>query len=166
MKIKVAGTVNDSIVDGPGIRYTIFTQGCSHKCPGCHNPQTHDPEGGQLRDIEDIFGEVKANPLLRGITLSGGEPFEQPVPCIELVKRCKTIGLDIWAYTGYLFEEIYEGKLGQAACDLLCLCDVIVDGSYMQDLKTLGLRFRGSSNQRIIDVEKTLENKSIVEIEL
>ena len=164
MDIRIAGIVNDSIVDGPGIRLTIFTQGCSHKCPGCQNPQTHDFNGGELTTTDAILAKVAGNPLLKGITLSGGEPFEQAAPLIEIVKAVKERGLDVWAYSGYLFEELVEGKAGPLAIELLMLCDVLVDGPFVQDLKTFSVKWRGSSNQRVIDVPASLAAGSAVDM--
>ena len=100
MRISLSGVTGDSIVDGPGLRLTIFTQGCLHHCPGCHNPQTHDPEGGSWADTEDILAAAAENPLLDGITLSGGDPFLQPVPCLALAEGAHKIGLNVWTYTG------------------------------------------------------------------
>ncbi|MGI6221828.1 MAG: anaerobic ribonucleoside-triphosphate reductase activating protein [Coriobacteriales bacterium] len=163
MQVRIAGTVNDSIVDGPGIRFSIFTQGCSHHCPGCQNPQTWDFEGGELVDTDDLLAKIAKNPLLKGITLTGGEPFEQPEPLIELSRACHERGLDAWAYSGYTFEEIVGGAAGDAARELLSECDVLVDGLFVEDLKTLGLKWRGSSNQRVIDVPASLDAGSVVE---
>ena len=164
MDIRIAGIVNDSIVDGPGIRLTIFTQGCSHKCPGCQNPQTHDFNGGELTTTEEILAKIDGNPLLKGITLSGGEPFEQAAPLIEIVKAVKARGLDVWAYSGYLFDELIEGKAGPLAVELLKLCDVLVDGLFVQELKTFSAKWRGSSNQRVIDVPASLAAGSAVDM--
>ncbi len=108
MRISLSGVTGDSIVDGPGLRLTIFTQGCLHHCPGCHNPQTHDPEGGSWADTEDILAAAAENPLLDGITLSGGDPFLQPVPCLALAEGAHKIGLNVWTYTGYTWEALLE----------------------------------------------------------
>ena len=94
-KLRIAGIVNDSIVDGPGMRLAVFTQGCHRYCPGCHNPHTWDPNGGQDISIEEILQRVDQNPLLSGVTLTGGEPFEQPEPLIELVKELKKRCLEV-----------------------------------------------------------------------
>ena len=145
MEIRIAGTVNDSIVDGPGIRFSIFTQGCSHHCPGCQNPPTWNPDA-----------TIARNPLLKGVTLTGGEPFEQAEPLIALCRACHERGLDVWAYSGYTFEELVAGKAGTAARELLELCDVLVDGLFVEELKSLSLKWRGSSNQRVIDVPASL----------
>lgn len=154
MRIRIAGTVSDSIVDGTGLRYTIFTQGCCHHCPGCHNPETHDPEGGKAMDTDEIIAEFKKNPLMSGITLSGGEPFLQAKACLELAKAAHAIGRDVWAYTGYTLEEL-RGMADADVDALLDEIDVLVDGRFVMEERSLELRFRGSKNQRIIDMKKT-----------
>ena len=143
MQIRIAGIVQDSIVDGEGIRLTVFTQGCPHACPGCHNPETHDFNGGRMVDTAEIAAMMDANPLLDGVTLSGGEPFCQPGACIEIAAAAHLKGLNVWCYTGYTIEEL-EGH------PLLNEVDVLVDGRYMEEQRTLELPFRGSRNQRII----------------
>ena len=106
MKLRIAGTVGDSIVDGPGLRLTVFTQGCPHHCPGCHNPQTHDFSGGYDATVEELFAQYRENPLLRGVTLSGGEPFCQPAPLAELARLVHGAGGDVFCYTGYTYEQL------------------------------------------------------------
>ena len=161
MKISVNGITGDSIVDGTGFRLTIFTQGCPHHCEGCHNPQTHDPAGGAWADTEDILSAITENPLLDGITLSGGEPFLQPVPCLALAKGTHALGLNVWAYTGYTWEALFaENDADRLA--LLKEIDILVDGPFILEERSLELRFRGSRNQRIIDVKKSLAANSIV----
>ena len=152
MRILIAGTASDSIVDGTGLRFTIFTQGCCHHCPGCHNPETHDLNGGKEMDTEDIIAEFKKNPLMSGITLSGGEPFLQPQACLELAKATHTIGRDVWAYSGYTLEEL-RGMADADVDALLDEIDVLVDGRFVMEERSLELRFRGSRNQRIIDMK-------------
>ena len=159
-QIKLSGTAKESIVDGVGIRYTIFTQGCPHNCKGCHNPQTHDYTKGYYQTVESLFQEIKLNPLLRGITLSGGEPFSQAQPLIELVKRVKEIGKDVWAYSGYTYEELQNGATS-CSIELLELIDVLVDGQFQLDKRDLTLKFKGNKNQRIIDCNKTKLNGEI-----
>lgn len=160
MRIKISGVVNDSIVDGAGFRLTVFTQGCPHHCPGCHNPQTHDPEGGFWSDTEDILRVAKENPLLDGITLSGGDPFEQPLPCADLAEGAHRLGLNVWTYTGYTWEALLaEGGDKQK---LLEVTDILVDGPFLEQERSLELRFKGSRNQRTIDVKKSLESGEIV----
>ena len=145
MKIRIAGIVPESYVDGEGIRFTIFMQGCLRNCRGCHNPETHALDGGKILDTAEIIAEIKKNPLLTGITLSGGEPLLQIAPALELAKTAKSLGLDVWLYTGYKFEEIPND-----ADELLKFVDVVVDGEYIEELRNLELEFRGSENQRII----------------
>ena len=150
MEIRIAGTVDDSIVDGPGIRYTVFVQGCSHHCPGCHNPHTHDFAGGRVVDTEEIVAQLRGNPLLDGLTLSGGEPFEQPDACAELARQAHALGLNVWCYTGYKYEQLLAGDASRQA--LLSELDVLVDGPFLLAERSLDLLYRGSRNQRIIDV--------------
>ena len=154
MNIRIAGTVNDSIVDGPGYRYTIFTQGCPHHCPGCHNPQSHDFEGGRVVDTETILRQVRENPLLDGITLSGGEPFCQPEACRALAEAAHDLGMSVWCYTGYTWEKLMQ-EADPARLALLEAVDVLVDGPFILAQKSLELKFCGSRNQRLIDVRKT-----------
>lgn len=156
MKIRIAGVVNDSIVDGPGLRYTIFVQGCSHNCPGCQNPQTHDPNTGKETDTETIIAEIKKNPLLSGITLSGGEPMEQPEACLALAKAAHALGLSVWCYTGYTIEEL-ESMNHPNQITLLKEVDTLVDGPFILAEKSLNLEFRGSRNQRIIHMKQKKE---------
>lgn len=160
MKIRIAGTVNDSIVDGPGLRFTVFTQGCSHHCPGCHNPETHDPTGGKEEDTAEIISKMKKNPLLSGLTLSGGDPLEQAVPCLELAKAAHGVGLNVWTYTGYTWEALTE-KNDADQMALLRETDVLVDGPFIQTQKSLELDYCGSKNQRLIDVPATLKSGAI-----
>ena len=151
MKLKIAGIVDDSIVDGEGIRLTVFTQGCPHHCHGCHNPQTWSLDGGHEVDTEEIVQKLKENPLLSGITFSGGEPFLQPAPLAEIARAAHKLGLDVWSYTGFTLEELEKRTDVQ---QLLNEVDVLVDGPYVEALRDLTLRFRGSSNQRIIDLKE------------
>lgn len=161
MRISLSGVTGDSIVDGPGLRLTIFTQGCLHHCPGCHNPQTHDPEGGSWADTEDILAAAAENPLLDGITLSGGDPFMQPVPCLALAEGAHKIGLNVWTYTGYTWEALWEENAPEKIA-LLKETDVLVDGPFLLAERSLELRFCGSRNQRLIDVKKSLAEDKVV----
>lgn len=151
MKIRISGIVNDSVVDGPGFRLAVFTQGCPHHCAGCHNPQTHDFEGGREIDTQEIIEKLRGNPLLDGITLSGGEPFCQGAACAELASAAHALGLNVWTYSGYTYEQLLAGDAEQRA--LLAETDVLVDGLFVLPQRTLELRFRGSANQRLIDVK-------------
>lgn len=161
MKLRIAGTVNDSIVDGPGLRYAVFTQGCPHDCPGCHNPQTHDFSGGKDIDTSEILAQIRKNPLLDGLTLTGGEPFCQCTACIALAQGAHAHGLNVWCYSGYTFEELINGKAEWRL--LLQNIDMLVDGPFLLEKRSLDCRFRGSSNQRLIDVPKSLVANRAIE---
>lgn len=154
MNLQIAGTVPESIVDGKGIRYALFVQGCPHHCPGCHNPQTHPFEGGEERSVEAIFEEFQRDPLLKGITFSGGEPFCQPGPLAALARKVHAAGRDVTVYTGYTYEQLVE-KHDPDIDALLAETDVLIDGPFVEALKNLELRFRGSENQRLIDMQQT-----------
>ncbi|MGL5642111.1 MAG: anaerobic ribonucleoside-triphosphate reductase activating protein [Paraclostridium sp.] len=164
MRIRLASPITfDSIVDGPGLRMVLWTQGCNHNCKGCHNPQTHDIDGGYIEDSDNIIKQIQNLKLHRGITLSGGEPFMQGEALVGVAKACKENKLDVWAYTGYTFEELIDKKNPSYFNNLNLLrnIDVLVDGKFIEAKKDISLKFRGSSNQRIIDVEKTLDLKKI-----
>lgn len=168
MEIRLAGKVSESIVDGTGFRYAIFTQGCPHKCEGCHNPQTHDFNGGHIEDTDDILREILRDPLLDGVTFSGGEPFCQCVPLANLADKIhKTSGLNIISYTGFTYEYLIENSNGENYFfDLLSKLDFLVDGKFEKDKRSLELRFRGSSNQRFIDVQQSLKSGKTVVIDI
>lgn len=163
-QIRIAGIVQESIVDGPGIRLVVFAQGCKHHCLGCHNPETHSFEGGQLITIEELLGMMKRNPLLDGITLSGGDPFEQAIAFAELARETRKIGLNVVTYTGYTYEYLEKtSSVREDWAALLNETDILVDGRFELEKKSLMLKFRGSENQRIIDVKRTRkENKLIM----
>ncbi len=161
MKLRIAGTINDSVVDGDGYRYTIFTQGCPHHCHGCHNPETWDPAGGKDADTEELMAEIRANPLLEGVTFSGGEPFAQPAPLLHLAKEAHAQGLDVWSYTGYVLDELIAMRDPDVDA-LLNELDVLVDGPFVMAGRDLTLRFRGSRNQRVIDMNATRERGEVV----
>lgn len=162
-KIRISGIIEESIVDGPGLRYTVFTQGCPHHCPGCHNPQTHDFNGGKLKDISEIADSIAENPLLSGVTISGGEPFVQPKEVLELIKEIKKrANLGIMIYSGYTFEELAEMD-NPCVMEILKLADILTDGRFIEKEKDYELAYRGSRNQRVIDLKRTLaENKVIL----
>lgn len=158
MKIRMAGVVSESIVDGPGIRFTLFVQGCPHKCEGCHNPQTHDFSGGKDDDTDAILERILENPLLDGVTFSGGEPFCQAKPLADLAMKIKAAGLDVISYSGYTIEYLIKHSNSENGyMELLNEIDYLIDGPFILSLKSYEARFRGSTNQRIIDVKKTLE---------
>jgi anaerobic ribonucleoside-triphosphate reductase activating protein len=161
-QIKVAGIVKESIVDGPGIRMVVFAQGCKHKCKGCHNPNTHTFDGGELIEIDKIISDLKKNTLLDGVTLSGGDPFEQAEKFAVLAQEVKKIGLNVITYTGYTYEQLigYSSER-KGYRELLENTDMLVDGPFLMEEKSLLLKFRGSKNQRIIDVPNSIKNKKI-----
>lgn len=162
MKIRINGIIEESIVDGPGIRYVIFMQGCFHNCNGCHNPDTHSINGGFLKETDDILHSIKSNPLISGITFSGGEPMLHAGALSSFCNEIKALNKHIMVYSGFTFEEIIKdvNKL-----DFLSKCDVLVDGKFEKSRKNLLLTFRGSHNQRIIDVQKSLNFNEIYQIE-
>jgi anaerobic ribonucleoside-triphosphate reductase activating protein len=161
--IRLAGIVRESIVDGPGFRFTVFVQGCPHHCPGCHNPQTHDPAGGEDCDVETIMDEFVKDPLLQGLTLSGGEPMEQAEALLPLARAVRALGKNVVVFSGYTFEELLEkGKRDPAVLDLLRECFLLVDGRFVLAERDLTLLFRGSRNQRLIDVPRSLESGTAV----
>jgi len=161
--IRIAGIIKESIVDGPGIRMVVFAQGCKHRCPGCHNPETHSFDGGTLVTVDSIIDQAKKNPLLDGITFSGGEPFEQAEAFAVLAKEAKKLNLNIVTYTGYTYEYIVENFLNFSGWEvLLNETDILVDGRYEEDKRNLLLKFRGSENQRIIDIKRTKSENRIV----
>ena len=162
--IRIAGFVNDSITDGPGLRFALFTQGCPHNCEGCHNPQTHDIKGGYDISVEEIIKKIDENPLLSGVTLSGGEPIIQAENLIDLAKEIKKRKLNLALYSGFTFEQLIE-KNNNAINTLLSYVDVLVDGKFDLNKKSLDLKFKGSSNQRVIDVQKSLNAKKVVEMQ-
>lgn len=164
--LKIAGIVEESIVDGPGIRFVIFTQGCPHNCKGCHNPQTHDFNGGKYIKIDEITEMIKSNPLLKGITLSGGEPFMQAKQLSILIDKIKDSNLDIITYTGFKYEELINNSNDENSfMELLIRTDILIDGKFEEDKKDDSLMFRGSSNQRAIDVKLSIQDGKIVEYE-
>lgn len=184
VSLRLAGVVRESIVDGPGLRFAIFCQGCPHNCPKCHNQDTHDFSGGYDCDIQKIVNAIEENPLLSGVTFSGGEPSHQPVAFLEIAKKVKSRGLNIWMYSGYTLEELLsransaisdlnnmnenssqtseKNKEQVALKGLLGLVDVLVDGKFINELKDLTLPFRGSKNQRLIDMAATKRHNKIV----
>ena len=167
--IRIAGIMRESIVDGPGIRFAIFCQGCPHDCPGCHNPETHDFAGGYDCSIEKLLEEIDRDPMLAGVTFSGGEPMCQPVAFSSLGKAVKERGLNITIYSGYTLEQLIDRIKGQgsgkdldveqrkATLELLELADILIDGPYVAAQRDLTLTFCGSRNQRVIDMKKTRE---------
>ena len=165
--IRIAGTVEESIVDGPGLRYVIFTQGCPHNCEGCHNPQTHDCNAGKLVKIDTLIEKINSNPLINGVTLSGGEPFLQARKLSKLVDKLDRNKLDIMAYTGFEYENLMRLSNPINGFDeLIGKLDVLIDGKFDKTKKDELLMFRGSSNQRVIDCKKSVATGEIFEVEV
>lgn len=156
-RLRLAGVIRESIVDGPGIRFVVFVQGCPHRCPGCHNPATHDPDGGYEGDTDSLLAAFRENPLLAGVTLSGGEPFEQAAPLAAFAREIRALGKNVCTYTGYTCEYLLahlEEHEGWRA--LLEESDVLIDGPFRIEQKSLQLHFRGSANQRALDPRASL----------
>jgi len=165
--MRVAGIMQDSIVDGPGFRFVVFTQGCDKHCEGCHNPATWDVGGGTEMSVGEIIGQMLSNPLTDGLTLSGGEPFMQAADCARLASAAHEKGLNVWVYTGYIFEELMLKYIADPEVgDLLRRTDVLIDGAFVLAERTLSLRWRGSRNQRIINVPESLETGKAVQLVL
>ncbi|MGN1411558.1 MAG: anaerobic ribonucleoside-triphosphate reductase activating protein [Oscillospiraceae bacterium] len=169
MNIRLAGICEDSIVDGHGIRYTIFVQGCPHHCEGCHNPQTHDFNGGYLSTIDEIMQCIEENPLLDGVTFSGGEPFCQAKQLAYLGRKINELNpnLDIITYTGFTFEYLLShANEDNGYLELLKVSNMLVDGKFEKDKQSYDLVFRGSSNQRFIDCQRSLKSKKAINFKL
>ena len=164
MEIRLSGIVEESIVDGKGIRFVVFTQGCPHNCKGCHNPQTHDFKGGYMEDTDKLFEMFQEDPILKGITFSGGEPFMQPKPLTELAKKVHSVRKDVTCYSGFTFEEILNSE-NEDRVELLKNIDVLIDGKFILEQRNLELSFRGSENQRVIDVKKSLQENKVILLE-
>ena len=163
--MRIAGTVQDSIVDGPGFRYVVFVQGCDLHCEGCHNPATWERCGGDEAAVDDLIKEMLGNPLTDGLTLSGGEPFLQAAECEKLAAAAHLKGLNVWAYTGFMFEELIKKAGSEPAVKALMeQIDVLVDGPFNLAERTLSLKWRGSRNQRVLDLPKCIKTGKAVEI--
>ena len=160
--LELSGIVSDSIVDGPGIRTCIFSQGCPHHCKGCHNPETWEFGCGTRIPVEAVLDIVKSNPLCRGVTFSGGEPFAQAEGFAKLARLLKEHGYEVASYSGYTFEALLNGTPAQRA--LLEAIDVLIDGPFLLAEKSLEVPFRGSRNQRILDVPKSLAAGAAVSV--
>ncbi len=160
-KIQIAGVLQESVVDGPGLRAVVFFQGCAHHCRGCHNPETWDPKGGTPLSVSEVWDLLRYNPLISGVTLSGGEPLDQPQGALALAKKVRAVGGNVMIYTGYTWEEINASQVGEIS-ELLALTTLLVDGPFMLARKNEKLLFRGSENQRLIDVQASLGKKTPV----
>jgi anaerobic ribonucleoside-triphosphate reductase activating protein len=157
MIVRIAGITKESVVDGPGLRLVVFVQGCPHRCRGCQNPHTWDPEEGVDVSVGDLLEQIEANPLLKGITLSGGEPFMQPLPMAVLARAVRERAMDVITYTGYEWEKLLEmAETDPAVKQLLVGSDYLIDGPFIEEERELTLSFSGSRNQRIIDVKSSL----------
>lgn len=160
--LNLAGITEDSIVDGPGIRTTFYCQGCPHHCPGCHNPETWDFSGGTPMEEERLVKIVESNPLCHGVTFSGGEPFSQAAGYAKLARLLKEKGYEVASYSGYTFEELLNGTEDQR--ELLRQLDVLIDGPFLLSERSLELNFRGSRNQRVLNVPESLrEGRAVAE---
>ena len=165
--MRIAGLVQDSIVDGPGFRFVVFTQGCQQRCEGCHNPATWDINGGEEISVEKIVAEMLKNPLTDGLTLSGGEPLLQAGECALLAAAAHESGLNVWVFSGLTIEELMTRAANEPEIErFLRQIDVLVDGAFVAAERTLSLRWRGSKNQRVIDAQKSLAAGKAVEMEL
>ena len=159
--VRIAGVVPESVVDGPGLRAVVFFQGCPHHCPGCHNPETWDPQGGEGVSPDEVWRRLHYHPLLSGVTFSGGEPLAQPAGALALAKKVRAAGGNLMIYTGYTWEEILTFTSPEIK-ELLTLTALLVDGPFLLAQKEPKLLFRGSANQRIIDVPSSLAQQKVV----
>ncbi len=166
MKIRLSGELTfDSIVDGEGIRTVVWTQGCIHNCPECHNPETHAFDKGFLKDVDEVCNEIISNEFQDGITLSGGDPMAQIEPCLYIAKFCQEHNLNVWCYTGYIMEDLLKrAKKEPRLKELLENINVLVDGPFIVAKKSYNVPFRGSSNQRLIDSMRSIKDNKVVEI--
>lgn len=164
--VRLSGIAYESLVNGPGMRRVFFAQGCRHNCDGCFNPETHDFLGGEEKNMDELIEDVLKNKMIKGVTFSGGDPIEQADKFAYMAKAFKNAKLNIWCYTGYTFEKLLEKmKEDNGVSNLINNIDVLVDGKFEADNKKDGLRFRGSSNQRIIDIKESLKNGEVVTLE-
>lgn len=164
MKLRLAGIVPESVVDGPGIRLSLFFQGCSHRCPGCHNPETHDPAGGIEVDSAELLARIKDARGIDGVTFSGGEPFEQAAGLAGLAEEIRSLGLNLVFYSGFTFEALLrKSESDPYIRRLLEAGMLLIEGPYSEEERDLALPFRGSRNQRLIDLPRSLEEGAAVE---
>ena len=160
--LRLCGEVRHSMVDGPGVRYAVFLQGCPHHCKGCQNPETWDPDAVPLTPADEVLERIRNEKFLDGITLSGGDPLMQPEAAKYLADGAHALGLNVWCYTGWLYEDLVSGKAGSSPADAaakqnaLNSMDVLVDGPFLLEQLSKQSIYRGSSNQRLIDVKKSL----------
>lgn len=154
--VRIAGQKRHSSVNGPGVRYVLFMQGCTHNCSGCQNPETHDLMGGTEMTVQEVVEDILHTKYLDGVTLSGGDPLAQPEATKEIARMLKEEGMNIWLYTGYTWKQIMEGRAGEAAKEVLPYIDVLVDGPFIESLLSEDVIWRGSSNQHLINVKEML----------
>lgn len=153
LPIRLFGTASDSIVDGPGLRFVIFVQGCPHACPGCHNPESHDPTGGTLSSTRELWEKIISKPEITGVTFSGGEPFTHAEALAEIGKGVRELGKNVMTYSGYTYDRLLEmAKTDRHIHDLLSVTNYLVDGPFVIAERDITLKYRGSSNQRILDI--------------
>ncbi|WP_297633753.1 anaerobic ribonucleoside-triphosphate reductase activating protein [uncultured Clostridium sp.] len=165
-KIRLAGIAYESLVNGPGMRRVFFSQGCKHKCRGCFNPDTHSFSSGEEMDMDELIEDVLDNPILKGVTFSGGDPIERAEEFSYMAKKFKENGLSVWSFTGYTMEYLLEHlEEMKGVKELFENLDVLIDGKFEKDLMEEGLKFKGSSNQRTIDVRETLKQNKIILVE-
>lgn len=164
MVARISGIISESFVDGPGIRYVIFMQGCLHNCYNCHNKNTHSLNGGYKIDLDEVIYEVNSNKNITGLTLSGGEPFLQVLESLYLLENIKLPNI---VYTGYTYESlIQESKVNNNIAKILSKIDILIDGPYIDSKRDISLKYRGSTNQRIIDMQQSLACNNLVVIEI
>ena len=165
--MRIAGLTQESIVDGPGLRFAVFTQGCDLTCEGCHNPEARNTSSGIEMPVNEIIAKMLSNPLTDGLTLSGGEPIKQVADCLQLALAAHGTGLNVWVFSGYTFEELIAlAPKVPAVKELLGLIDVLVDGRFVLAQRTLELKWRGSRNQRVIDMPRSLAAGRAIELEV
>ena len=157
MTLRVLDIVGGTSVDGPGLRTSVYFAGCNHHCPGCHNPQSWDAAGGMEMTIDEIIAVIDENDF--NVTLSGGDPLMQVEGVTELARRRKEAGRNVWCYTGYTYEQV---SASPRLSGVLPYIDVLVDGAFIESRRDVGLRFRGSSNQRLIDVARSEPGSPVV----
>ena len=156
--LDISGIVEESIVDGPGVRFVVFVQGCPHNCRGCHNPQTHPFGIGTQTEISELYQKIRENPFVRGVTFSGGEPFCQAEALAVLGNEIKKLGLNIITYTGYTFEYLFENRNINSYGKLLDVTDILIDGEFIEEEKDWQIKFRGSRNQRYLDCNASMKS--------
>ena len=169
LSLYVLGKAFDSVVDGEGLRETIFVQGCPHHCEGCHNPESWANRNPDAKDelLVDLYKEATGNPLWQGVTFSGGEPFLQAQQFAVLAANLHASNLDVWCYTGFLLEELLlRSDSDEGVRNLLSQIDVLVDGHFILAQRDLSAHFKGSANQRVIDMKKSISAGSVILHEL